>query len=155
PGHGSMPWPDPAPHRLIRALGRRLAAERPPRVLPEVQEYFRALARVLPPEEGRGFDDLGASLRDPAFRTGFFAHRQHAAMVRTTFAINMLRASEKINVIPPEAVADIDCRMLAGDDPVEIRDWVTRVVDDERISVDNVREGARAYTELLLTMAGA
>ena len=236
PGHGSMPWPDTAPHRLIRALGRLLAAERPPRVLPEVQEYFRALARVLPPEEGRGFDDLGASLRDPAFRTGFFAHRQHAAMVRTTFAINMLRASEKINVIPPEAVADIDCRMLAGDDPVEIRDWVTRVVDDEhvqvafvrepktpnlsppdtemykaladtlarrapgvvvapeilvaftdswvfrrmglaaygwspfildeeewrrvhgndeRISVDNVREGARAYTELLLTMAGA
>src|SRR5439155_6967 len=41
PGHGSMPWPDTAPHRLIRALARLLAAERPPRVLPEVQEYFR------------------------------------------------------------------------------------------------------------------
>ena len=27
--------------------------------------------------------------------------------------------------------------------------------NDERVSVDNVREGARAYTELLLTMAGA
>jgi acetylornithine deacetylase/succinyl-diaminopimelate desuccinylase-like protein len=27
--------------------------------------------------------------------------------------------------------------------------------NDERISVDNIREGARAYTELLLTMAGA
>src|SRR5439155_922395 len=38
PGHGSMPWPDTAPHRLIRALNRLLEAERPVRVLPEVQE---------------------------------------------------------------------------------------------------------------------
>src|SRR5438128_256444 len=187
-------------------------------------------------EAGSAFGALAASLRDPGFRARFFAHRQRAAMVRTTFAVNMLRASEKINVIPPEAVADIDCRVLAGDDPAEIREWVTRVVDDdhvrvefvrepkapnlsppdtemykaladtlarrapgvvvapeilvaftdnwvfrrmglaaygwspfildeeewrrvhgndERISVDNVREGARAYTELLLTMAGA
>ena len=140
PGHGSMPWPDTAPHRLIRALARLLAAERPPRVLPQVQEYFRALARVLPPEESRGFDDLAVSLRDPAFRARFFAHRQRAAMVRTTFAVNMLRASEKLNVIPPEAVADIDCRVLAGDDPGEIRDWVTRVVDDDHVRVEFVRE---------------
>jgi acetylornithine deacetylase/succinyl-diaminopimelate desuccinylase-like protein len=140
PGHGSMPWPDTAPHRLIKALARLLAAERPPRVLPEVQEYFRALARVLPADEARGFDDLAASLRDPTFRARFFSHRQHAAMVRTTFAVNMLRASQKINVIPPEAVADIDCRMLAGDDPTEIREWVTRVVDDEHVQVQFARE---------------
>ena len=140
PGHGSMPWPDTAPHRLIKALARLLAAERPPRVLPEVQEYFRALARVLPADEARGFNDLAASLRDSAFRERFFADRQHAAMVRTTFAVNMLRASQKINVIPPEAVADIDCRMLAGDDPTEIRDWVTRVVDDEHVQVQFARE---------------
>jgi acetylornithine deacetylase/succinyl-diaminopimelate desuccinylase-like protein len=140
PGHGSMPWPDTAPHRLIRALARLLASERPPRVLPEVQEYFRALARVLPPEEGHGFADLAASLRDPAFRARFFARRDWAAMVRTTFAVNMLRASQKLNVIPPEAVADIDCRVLAGDDPTELRDWVTRAVDDDHVRVEFARE---------------
>src|SRR5204863_270665 len=75
-----------------------------------------------------------------AFGAQFFAHRQRAAMVRTTFAVNMLRASEKLNVIPPEAVADIDCRVLAGDDPGEIRDWVTRVVDDDHVRVEFVRE---------------
>jgi acetylornithine deacetylase/succinyl-diaminopimelate desuccinylase-like protein len=140
PGHGSMPWPDTAPHRLVRAAHRVLTAERPLRVLPEVQEYFRALARVLPVEEGRGFDRLEASLRDPGFRVRFLARREWAAMVRTTFAINMLRGSEKLNVIPPEALADIDCRMLAGDDPDEIRDWVTRAVGDEHVEVAFVRE---------------
>ena len=140
PGHGSMPWPDTAPHRLIRALARLLAAERPPRVLPEVQEYFRALARVLPEAEARGFDDIAASLGEPAFRARFLARRDWAAMVRTTFAINMLRASQKLNVIPPEAAADIDCRVLAGDDPDELRAWVTRAIDDDHVRVEFARE---------------
>ena len=140
PGHGSQPWSDTAPHRLVRALGRLLAAERPLRVLPEVQEYFRQLAQALAPGDGAGYDDLAASLRDPAFRARFLAQRQHAALVRTTFAVNMLKASEKINVIPPEAVADIDCRMLAGDDPAEILAWVRGVLADDRIEVTTVRE---------------
>jgi len=160
PGHGSMPWPDTAPHRLIRALQRLLSAERPPRVLPEVQEFFRSLARVLPQDEGRGLETLEVSLRDPAFRARFFARREWAAMVRTTFAANMLRGSEKLNVIPPEAVADIDCRMLAGEDPAEIRDWVARVVDDPQVEVALAREPklpnlSPPDTELYKAMADA
>src|SRR5882672_10938381 len=56
PGHGSMPWPETAPHRLVRALGRLLAAERPLRVLPGLQEYFARMASVLPSAEGAGYD---------------------------------------------------------------------------------------------------
>ena len=140
PGHGSMPWPDTAPHRLVRALGRLLAAERPLRVLPEVQEYFRGLAEALPPAEAAGYEDVTRSLQDVAFRARFLANRYHAAMVRTTFAVTMLRGSEKLNVIPPEAVADLDCRMLAGDDPREILQWVRDVIADERIEVTTVRD---------------
>src|SRR5437762_12254770 len=109
PGHGSMPWPDTPPHRLIRALGRLLAAERPLRVLPEVQEYFARLASVLPGDAGVGYDDLAPSLADAAFRARFLTNRLHAAMVRTTLAVTMLHGSEKRNVIPPEASAGIDC----------------------------------------------
>jgi acetylornithine deacetylase/succinyl-diaminopimelate desuccinylase-like protein len=136
PGHGSMPWPDTAPHRLIRALGRLLQAERPLRVLPETREYFRALASVLPAEVGRGLEDVERSLADPAFRARFLANPHHAALVRTTFAVNMLKGSEKRNVIPPEAVAELDCRMLAGDDPEEIRAWVEGVVADPQVAVE-------------------
>jgi len=140
PGHGSQPWPDTAPHRLVRALARLLAAERAPRVLPEIQEYYRRLAEVLPAGETAGYAELEASLRDPAFRARFLADRFRAATVRTTFAVNMLRGSEKLNVIPPEAVAEVDCRMLAGDDPAEILAWVRGVIADERVEVGTVRE---------------
>ena len=136
PGHGSMPWPDTAPHRLIRALGRLLAAERPLRVLPEIQEHFRLVGEVLPAGSGVGYDDVERSLRDPAFRERFLADRHRAATVRTTFAVTMLRGSEKINVIPPEATAAIDCRMLAGDDPEEIATWVRQVVNDPNVEVE-------------------
>jgi acetylornithine deacetylase/succinyl-diaminopimelate desuccinylase-like protein len=133
-----MPWPTTAPHRLVNACARLLAAERAPRVLPEVQEFFRQLAAVLPSEEGRGFNDVRRSLRDAAFRERFLADRWYAAMVRTTFAVNMLKASEKRNVIPPEAVAEIDCRMLAGDDPDEVVRWVTAAIADEHVEVSVV-----------------
>jgi len=140
PGHGSMPWPDTAPNRLVRALDRLLAAERPPRVLPEVQEFFSRMAAVLPAEHAVGYDDLAGSLRDPAFRERFYANRQYAAMVRTTFAVTMLRGSAKSNVIPPEATAQIDCRMLAGDDPEEIAEWVRRAVADPNVQVQFARD---------------
>lgn len=139
PGHGSMPWPDAAPHKLVRALDRLLRAERPPRVLPEVQEYFRRLASVLPAGAAAGYDDLARSLEDPGFREGFLAHRRHAAMVRTTFAVTMLHGSEKSNVIPPEAWAVVDCRMLAGDDPREIVAWIEGVIADDDVEVEVMR----------------
>jgi acetylornithine deacetylase/succinyl-diaminopimelate desuccinylase-like protein len=143
PGHGSMPWPDTAPHRLIRALGRLLAAERPLRVLPETRAFFASLAQVAPGEDALRYADLEAALEDRAFRARFLANRHHAAMVRTTFAVNVLRASEKRNVIPPEAVADVDCRLLAGDEPDEVAAWVRAVVDDERVEVEVLRPPKR------------
>jgi acetylornithine deacetylase/succinyl-diaminopimelate desuccinylase-like protein len=160
PGHGSMPWPDTAPNRLVRALNRLLEAERPPRVLPEVQEFFTSVASLMAPEESAGYDDLTRSLGDPAFRSRFLSNRQWAAMVRTTFAVTMLRGSEKSNVIPPEASAQIDCRMLAGDDPEEIAAWVRGVIADEHVRVSIAREPkipnlSPPDTELYKAMADA
>jgi len=140
PGHGSMPWPDTAPNRLVRALNRLLEAERPPRVLPEVQEFFSRVSGLMSADSGAGYDDLTRSLRDPAFRERFVSNRQYAAMVRTTFAVTMLRGSEKSNVIPPEATAQLDCRMLTGDDPEEIAAWVRGVIADEHVQVTIARE---------------
>jgi carboxypeptidase PM20D1 len=81
-------------------------------------------------------------------------------MVRTTLAVNMLKASEKRNVIPPEAVAEIDCRMLAGDEPEEIVAWIRRVIDDAHVDVEMVNAPKRPNlsppdTELYKALARA
>lgn len=139
PGHGSMPWPDTAVNRLIRALGRLLETPRPLRVIPEVQEYLSRAATLLPGAEARGWDDLETSLSDPAFREKFLSDPHRAALVRTSFAVTVLRGSEKRNVIPPEAVAEIDCRLLAGDDPDEVLEWVRQAVADDRVTVEAIQ----------------
>src|SRR5437016_4933589 len=66
PGHGSMPWPDTAPHRLIRALTRLLEAERPPRVLPETRSSSRAWPPSCPRDRGRASTGSSAPSAIPA-----------------------------------------------------------------------------------------
>src|SRR3989454_203740 len=116
------------------------------------------LAGAVPEDQGAGYDDLQKSLADAAFRARFLTNRLHAAMVRTTFAVTMLKGSEKSNVIPPEASATIDCRMLAGDDPQEIVGWIRRVIDDDRVEVTITGEAkvpnlSPADTELYKALA--
>jgi len=72
--------------------------------------------------------------------------------------VTMLKGSEKSNVIPPEASATIDCRMLAGDDPQEIVGWIRRVIDDDRVEVTITGEAkvpnlSPADTELYKALA--
>jgi acetylornithine deacetylase/succinyl-diaminopimelate desuccinylase-like protein len=139
PGHGSLPWPHSAPNRLVRSLRRLLRVQRAPRVLPETQAFFATLAQALPDGAADGYRDLAASLADPGFRTAFYANPHYAATVGTTFAITMLRAGDKQNVVPAEATADVDCRLLMGDDPQEVVEWVRRTIDDDQVEVEVTR----------------
>jgi acetylornithine deacetylase/succinyl-diaminopimelate desuccinylase-like protein len=135
-GHGSLPWANSAPDRLVAALSRLRAAERPPRVLPETQQFFATLAAALPDGAGAGYGDLARSLEDPEFRAAFLANPHYAAAVGTTFALTVLAAGDKRNVVPAEAIADLDCRLLAGDDPDEVEDWVRRAIDDDQVDIE-------------------
>ncbi|MBI2203054.1 MAG: peptidase dimerization domain-containing protein [Candidatus Rokubacteria bacterium] len=78
----------------------------------------------------------------------------------TTFALTMLRGSEKRNVIPPAAVADVDCRLLAGDDPDEVLAWVRAAVGDEHVEVQATAPAKRPNlsapdTKMYKAIAGA
>jgi acetylornithine deacetylase/succinyl-diaminopimelate desuccinylase-like protein len=139
PAHGSLPWPHTAPQRLVRAVNRLLEAERPPRVLPETQAFFATLSRALPAGAGAGYDDLARALQDRDFRTAFMARPHYAASVRTTFALTVLHAGDKRNVVPATATAEIDCRLLTGDDPAEVLEWVRRTIDDDQVTVETLR----------------
>jgi acetylornithine deacetylase/succinyl-diaminopimelate desuccinylase-like protein len=113
-GHGSMPHGDSATVKLIRALDRLVAWQTPFVVIPLVKAYFANLAKVRPPEETKGYQDIAEGLRDPSFAKAFIANPQYNAMVRNTITPTILKAGQKINVIPSEAEAAFDCRLLPG-----------------------------------------
>ncbi len=116
-GHASIPEPDGAVARLILALSRIIAHEPPPRVVPAVRAYFRELAKTQTGPLQSALRDPDAALRDPALRKLLLGDPERNADLRATISVTGLSGSEKVNVIPAEATATLDCRLLPGDDP--------------------------------------
>lgn len=132
-GHGSRPLPETAVTRLIRALERILRYETEIKVVPAVQEYFTALAEQEAPSTAARYRDLERALTDPVFRKEFTANPTYNALVRNTISPTVLEGSNKTNVIPTHARAQLDCRLLPGEDPHQFVALLESVVDDPQV----------------------
>lgn len=136
PGHGSTPGRDAAVDKLVLALGRLLAYRAPIKVVPEVQKFFADTAGREPESRRRQYQDLRTALKDPAFAADFTSNPRNNASVRNTISVTRLMASDKINVIPAQASADIDARLLPGEDPQAFIGEMRRVIGDESIKIE-------------------
>jgi acetylornithine deacetylase/succinyl-diaminopimelate desuccinylase-like protein len=145
-GHGSIPEPDGAVPRLIRGLSRILAWQTPVRLIPAVEEYFRQLSGAEGGALREALADPQAALRDPAARQELLADPFRNACLRATISITGLSGSDKINVIPGEASAALDCRLLPGDDPREFLAQLQRVAGDPTLRFE-VQGGLERATE--------
>ncbi len=136
PGHGSRPNPDSAPNRLIRALDRILAYRTPLRVLPVVDQFLRDMAPYESPEEAGYYRNIRKAIEDKTFREQVERDESLNFLLRDTISLTMLGGSEQTNVIPPEAWANLDVRILPGGDPKAVLAAVRRVVNDPNVTVE-------------------
>jgi acetylornithine deacetylase/succinyl-diaminopimelate desuccinylase-like protein len=144
PGHGSTPGNSLAINKLVVALNRIMSYQAPVKVVPEVQQFYADSAYAEPEAQRVRYHDLRKSLEDPAFAAEFLKNPRNNARVRNTLAITALKGSDKTNVIPAEASAEIDIRLLPGEDPKAFIDEIQRVMDDNSIQI-----------EILLSFPGA
>jgi len=119
PGHGSMPNPTSSVTRIVQALELLRTNPFPARIIGPVDAMFRGIARSETGEWAAAYGDISAAIEEPGFlerlqRQSPFYH----ALTRDTCSMTRLSASNKINVVPPEAWAEVDCRILP-DRPVE------------------------------------
>ncbi|MBF6560732.1 MAG: M20/M25/M40 family metallo-hydrolase [Candidatus Binataceae bacterium] len=133
-GHAAVPPAATAVTRLIRALGQIAAYQPPMRIVAPVRDYFRAIGELDggPPQ----FANLAVALRDPDFAKKFVAVPRQNALVRDTFTPTVLTGSPKTNIIPASASAEIDGRLLPGEDPQAIVAGLRKVIGDPGIKVD-------------------
>jgi len=125
PGHSSVPSGADAVPRLLDALAAFRQLKDDVRVVPSVQRMFATLAPASPAADRRAFADLRRSLaRDPAFRQRFLAQPAYAALVRDTTSLTVLEGGARTNVLPAEAAAHVDARLLPGS---TCSDFATRV----------------------------
>jgi acetylornithine deacetylase/succinyl-diaminopimelate desuccinylase-like protein len=137
-GHGAAPSAAMATARLSRALARLADYRFPIEVLPQVQELYQHKAASLPEPLQQGARDLKVALEHPAYREAFMREPHHAALVHNTLAITMLRGSDKENVIPGEASAVLDLRLLPGQAAPTVIAEVTRVIADPEVEVETL-----------------
>ena len=114
PGHGSRPSRDAATHRLVRALARVAEWETPIEVLPGVEKFFRDIADQEPPERAERFRHLREAIKDPEFLASLTSDPAYNYLLRNTVSITVLEGGPQTNVLPGEAVAHLDVRLLPG-----------------------------------------
>jgi len=113
-GHGSMPHADNPNLKLVRALEKITKWKTPFDILPMVKEYFRKIAPKQPPEERPFFEDIEKGLQDPSFSKRLTSSPLYNAMLRNTISLNVIQGGTKVNVIPSESMANLDCRLIPG-----------------------------------------
>jgi acetylornithine deacetylase/succinyl-diaminopimelate desuccinylase-like protein len=136
PGHGSRPIPDSAPNRLARALNRIIAYRTPFKVLPVVEEFLHDMAPYQPPARAQQFLNIRQSLQDKNFQAQIEQDESLNFLLRNTISLTMLGGSQQTNVIPPDAWANFDVRLLPGEDPKPFLETIRQLVDDPNVTVE-------------------
>jgi acetylornithine deacetylase/succinyl-diaminopimelate desuccinylase-like protein len=136
PGHGSRPNPDSAPDRLVRALNRIIAYHTPLHVLPVVEEFLKAMAPFEPPDRAVYYRNIRKAIDQKKFQEEIESDESLNFLLRDTISLTMLGGSEQTNVIPPEAWANLDVRILPGGDPKALLDTLRRVVNDPDVTIE-------------------
>jgi acetylornithine deacetylase/succinyl-diaminopimelate desuccinylase-like protein len=132
-GHGSMPLPETSVTRLIRALEKIRLHETEVKVIPAVQAYFSEIAEREEPTKAEQYRNLERALADPTFFKEFTSNPAHNALIRNTISLTVLEGSNKTNVIPSHARAQLDCRLLPGEDPQQFVTMLKKLVDDPEV----------------------
>ncbi|MDH5588414.1 MAG: M20/M25/M40 family metallo-hydrolase [Gemmatimonadota bacterium] len=118
PGHGSRPRTSSAVTEMIEALERLRTHEFEPRIIPAVDAHLKGIAAGHPEPWRSRFQDLGAVIREPGIVRELqeYAPGLHT-LTRNTCSITRMEGSDKINVVPPEVTAEVDCRLIPDQDP--------------------------------------
>jgi len=141
PGHGSTPHGLNPLEKLSEAVNRLIDHNSLPRVTPIVAEYFRRMSQAwdfLKPyiEDGRE-----ETLLRIVEESGLLSVPQINAMLRNTVSLNSLHGGNKVNVIPSYAEAEVDTRLLPGQN---MEDWITFVkkqLADDEIQIEFIMRG--------------
>lgn len=127
PGHGSMPHDDNVVDRMVRVMHRIQTWQRRPQLTDPVVDSLRA-------SFAEGYLDIDpdkVSADDVIKR-----YRSLSPLLTNTISATGLRTGVKHNVIPAQASATIDCRLLPGYGQDRFVRELRGVIDDSRIELD-------------------
>lgn len=152
-GHSSLPVPDNAIYALARGLSRLAQYEFPFELNNVTRAYYEQIARRAGGQRAVDLQGILATPPDPAAIDRISRDSIDHAIVRTTCVATRLEAGHANNALPQKATAVVNCRILPGHPPEEVRQALIGVLNDPTINVRYIATGG-AVLDTAPTQAG-
>src|SRR5262245_6680587 len=150
-GHSSLPRRDNAINALAAALGRIAAYQFPLQTNAVTRGYFARTALLMTGQLAADMRAVSASEKpDPAAAARLAARSAfYNAQLRTTCVATLLEGGHAENALPQRAQATVNCRMMPGSNPEQVRRTLERLAADTSIAVTPVAEALASPTSPL------
>lgn len=135
-GHGSVPRLDNALTHLGAAVQKVGTWQTPMRLNDTTRAYFEKLASISTPEKAARYNGLMNPEKSAAIQS-YLAEFEpaHYSMLRTSVVPTMFKAGIGANVIPSEAEATIDIRVLPDEDVTKFYDEMKKLINDPNVTI--------------------
>jgi acetylornithine deacetylase/succinyl-diaminopimelate desuccinylase-like protein len=138
PSHGSRPTPQNPVPKLVTALYKISQWQTPLHVTPGVDKFFRDISRTYAEPQRGWLSNVRVALDNPRAREWILSDVTWNAILRNTISLTVLNGSNKTNVIPGVATAEIDIRLLPDQDTTEFRETLKKIVGDTAVHLTHL-----------------
>ena len=136
PGHGSKPTLENAVVILANAVAKAGAWQTDVRLNETTRTYFQRMAEISNPEDAFRYNNVENAEESDAIQKHFLeTFPYHYSISRSSVAPTVIDAGFRRNVIPSEASAILDIRMLPDEDVEGFYKKLAAVIDDPRVEI--------------------
>jgi acetylornithine deacetylase/succinyl-diaminopimelate desuccinylase-like protein len=141
-GHSALPRKENAIYRLAEGLLRLSKFAFPVKLNETTRAYFERTAELESDQTAADIRSVLSARPDPASLSlmRLAANPAYNAQLRTTCVATMLEGGHAYNALPQLARATVNCRILPGDSPDEVKATLVQVLADDRIVVRQIGE---------------
>jgi len=146
-GHSSLPTKDNALYHVADALSKIEHYTFPFELNNVTRAFFTGMARVAKGQEAEDMRAIIGAKPSEVAATRLSADPRYNSTMRTTCVGTMMQAGHAPNALPQKAVANVNCRILPGHTPGEIRARLTDVIADPKVTVKLVSDSPTDSTD--------
>ncbi|UTR09973.1 M20/M25/M40 family metallo-hydrolase [Evansella sp. LMS18] len=138
-GHGSMPVKDGAMARLAQVL-EKLNQPLPVHITPEARDMIKAITKELSlPNKLVLKQLLNPKKTEKVLKMLGDKGKMFGSLLHHTASPTVLRASDKINVIPSEITLEVDGRILPGYTEEDFAAELRKLINDDSVEIEFIR----------------
>jgi len=135
-GHGSVPRIDNPVTALTKAVAKMGEWQTEMRLNDTTRAYFERLATMSEPEDAWRYRNIDNPEETEAIQQYFLEnYPYHYSVLRTSVVPTIIQGGFRKNVIPSEASAVLDIRMLPDEDVDAFYDMMREIIDDSNVEI--------------------